>query len=661
MRRSSLKVLIAGVVTALAVPATLAATSAPAGAASTCTSTQAPVAEGAQAAFTIGCTTPNADLAGASNPQIFDYDNARWHGNGVRAYQACSWSPASTTVNCGVASANGGNPAMNVGTINHAVTGGGAKDGISAGSFVVSAPSSTSVVLSELPSTTKSGTGKLWIEQTVARNLKGVNTTNGSPAITITNPSGGVGANFNSSDIGMSIDSTCIQKGTVILAVPAPTATTATMSKNADCTQAAKDGSLGSDEEGGQARMISDLQVTASNATVTSLSANFTPDDVGLGIKCSCLQTNSYISVYHSATSVDVSPNPGSTKFTKDPIATTVTGTANGSAQIGLPGLEAPKDGDMASALLTQIKLDPGFVSGSRACAANEPAAFTLAGTWHNPGKFSKMNFLTVPLPDVTNAIGQIVYTTSVTTFAAYVIQGANGAAQIILPFVPLAIANCSGADVAAAYSFVGSSNSQGLNPTAVGRPGTGAVRGIRGLDSAGTPHTDSAGLDNNAYTAEKQTLQIGAGQTGTYTLNVDCNGDGTLDGTSLAIKNTDIAKNVTKAIRAGAPNCALKVFVTGTGGATADTGKCQSPDICTLTYNTDPGLGSGNGFTFLFGRDDLKGDNVGQITAGGFTGTISAPTIATTVVGGTVAHTATGSSCTVNRPATFGFPCGLG
>src|SRR3954452_14184717 len=110
MRRSSLKLLIAGVVTALAVPAGLLATSPAASAAgwtpfsggtSQCDASQSPITFGSQSNLSVGCQTAAADLS--SDPVITDGPNTRYHNGEVMVYTTCSWAPGSPNVSCGSA------------------------------------------------------------------------------------------------------------------------------------------------------------------------------------------------------------------------------------------------------------------------------------------------------------------------------------------------------------------------------------------------------------------------------------------------------------------------------------------------------------------------------------------------------------------------------
>ena len=82
MSRRSIRLLTAGVVAALAIPAGLVATASVASAAPTCSSSEWPAGEGVQSSFAMACTTPAADLSSTS--EIADHPNARYHTSAMR-------------------------------------------------------------------------------------------------------------------------------------------------------------------------------------------------------------------------------------------------------------------------------------------------------------------------------------------------------------------------------------------------------------------------------------------------------------------------------------------------------------------------------------------------------------------------------------------------
>jgi len=644
MRARFRKLLVAGVVAALSVPAFVAVTPSVSGAAPTCDSTMAPVVLGGQGAMTTGCVTVAADLS--QNPVIYDYTTARWHQGAIREFSSCTWTAGSTNVTCGVAQGAPGG----VGDVNHSVTGGVASaatttlpassDGIAGRSFIVSHNGGNNWTLSQAAVKAKVGTGKFWIDNTTARSVgicagspipactKGLNTTNGSTTVTATDAAT---ANFISGDVGSGISGECIPSGATILSVT--NTTQVTISAPADCTSSAKPGTInGGVDSPSSARVIQDAAYLAGDPTLTSASAVFSNADIGLYVKGTGIPANAYILSVNSASSVELSVSP--TAGTKDPVATTILGTPNGVVQIGRPSLTAPKDGDQVSSLLTVISLTPAFVPGSRACAANEPSGFTLAGAWYNPGKFQKMSFLGATVPDVSNAIGQIVFKTAVTTFAAYVVRDALNLYRVEFPNVPTSLANCAGGSVAAAYSFNGSTTSQGALGLGVGRPGTAVVRG---LDDTGNSNVV---YNNFKYTNEVVNVNPNGATSGTFTLNVPACG-----GTTTAIKYNDSATNVTKALR-----------LTNAGGGPPPPGGYP----CSLNVTAVAALGGSWDITF---SGAFRGVNVGAITvAADNTAGGGGVTVSTITQGSTDATlTASGDPCTVVNPALTTFPCGLG
>ena len=617
--------LVAGVVTVLALPATIAVTESVGGAiTSGCVSTEGPVAEGASGDMTVSCETDNADQG--TNPYITDYPNARWHSGAIREFTACTWSFGGTAVSCGAAQGAPGSAA----DINHTATGHTTTAGIR--TFIVAHGGGNNWTLSRPATKAAFGTGKFWIENSTARAVgnaagsapdpveaaQGLTTVNGSTTVTA---SGAAVANFLAADVGKSISSTCIPTGATITA--RASTTSVTISSAADCGQSSQPGTVAGSDYTTGARVLTDVAINAGSTTITSASAIFLDSDIGLYVKGVGIPALAYIvSAGGFGTTAVISA--AATASSKDPIATTVTGTPNGIVTVGRPTLTAPKDGDKMSALLTQIALSPALVPGARDCGSGESSGFAVPGVWQNPGKFSKILFLgTVPIPDISGALAQIVYKTSVVSFAAYVVPTtASGDFEVQFPFVPTGIAVCAGANVAAGFRFHGSSASQALIPTGVGRPGSAAVRGLEGLNAAGTPSVDTASLQNDQKTNKVYTL-VTSNTTATYTLTYGGN-------PTAAIKGNDIAKNVAKALRA-VTGLALNVDVTQPD---PPNGTYTITFVGALAASNTPTLsGAGSGFTSL----------------------------AVATAGSTVTHIYPGTACTLARPNTFGWVCGNG
>ena len=622
--------MVAGVVTVLALPATIAVTESVAGAiTSGCVSTMGPVAEGAASDMTVSCVTDAADQG--TNPEVTDYSNARWHSGAIREFTLCTWALGGTAVSCGAAQGAPGSAA----DVNHTATGHVTTAGIR--TFITANTGGNNWTLSRPATKAAFGTGKFWIENSTARAVgnaagtapveiaNGLTTVNGSTTV-LANLA--AVANFNAGDVGKSISSECIPSGATIASVVSTIQVT--MSNAATCTQSVLPGTVAGDEYTTAARVLSDVAINAGSTTITSVSAIFQASDIGLYVKGVGIPALAYITAVGGFGTTAVI-SAAATASTKDPIATTVTGTANGLVYVGKPTLTAPKDGDKVGALLTQITLNPGLVPGSRACASGESTGFGVPATWQNPGKFSKILFLgVVSIPDITGAIAQIVYKTSVTTFAAYVIPtSATGDFVVKFPFVPTSIAVCPGTNVAAGFRFHSSSTSQSTVPTGVGRPGSAAVRGILGLNAAGTPETTTPELNNDTNVNKVYTLATNGLPTSTFTLTYNgC--------TTTALKGSDTAKNIDKALR-------------------LLTGACGGVGVYPLSLNVNV-TGTAPSFTITFVRA-LAASNTPTLTGAGAAFT----SLVVPTAGSSTPHSFPGTACTLSRPNTFGWVCGNG
>jgi hypothetical protein len=185
---------------------------------------------------------------------------------------------------------------------------------------------------------------------------------------------------------------------------------------------------------------------------------------------------------------------------------------------VGDPSVTAPLDDQGALEQNVQLDLKPSFVAGSNDCALDEAEGFGIVGKWRNPGPGPAPNgFFTGAFavqPPNSKAIGQIIFTTSVVSFAAYVVEReptspatvpadpsiVGGVAQhhfdVVFPNVPTTLALCASATSPGLGFSIGinaTTVSQSAAATGVGKPGTAQLRNTNAK-------TTAAGFNSTAY-----------------------------------------------------------------------------------------------------------------------------------------------------------------
>jgi hypothetical protein len=249
---------------------------------------------------------------------------------------------------------------------------------------------------------------------------------------------------------------------------------------------------------------VADGVTTSGSTTVTSATANFsTACDKDKAISGTGIPTGAYISLVTNATTVVLSA-----KATATATGVSLTESPGVSVVIGLPTPTAPANADAVSTIGTTLALNPALVKGVQPCSAAEPAGETIEGGWYNPGDYQGTALSPGPADLPTDTIGQILYPTSVVSFAGYVVNEAASTpgeqdtaahTDIILPFVPTSLALCAtpALGIGSSFSFNGSSIAQQKVVTGIGTPGTAAVRGIENLGSGVSTTTGTAYLTN--------------------------------------------------------------------------------------------------------------------------------------------------------------------
>jgi hypothetical protein len=545
MRGSRFALLAPGAVMALLLPALvlgLPSGSASAAVTNACNFGQFPNAPGGQSALTVNCTFTNAGTS--SSNTIEDFPQAVWH-NGA----AWTVTGGATTLGSPTVTSTSGH--FNAATdINHTISGGG----IAPDSFIIAVNSATSVTLNHNATATKSAE-ILTVENSSIRAVADGVTTNASPTITSAT------AHFVAADVGRIVTGTNLPRYDAIASVTntttavltanataTGTAQTLTIGENetvsttrqvtdAHVTAGSKTVSSASAKfQASDAQLpvtgcgipagtfissvtnatgvvlsqaatltrplaVKDGATTSASATVTSATANFLAAcDTNKVITGAGIPAGDTIKAVVNATTITLA-----VKATATATGVSLTESPGATETIGAPTPTAPVNGDAVSTIESELALSPALVKGSAPCAAGDPSGDTIEGAWFNPGSYGA-TALSPALP--TDTIGQILYPTAVVSFAAYVVnEGASTAGEqdtaahtdIIYPFVPTGLALCATPPlgIASVFSFNGTTLTEQKVATGVGRPDTGAVRGVEDLGKGVTTTTGTAFLTN--------------------------------------------------------------------------------------------------------------------------------------------------------------------
>jgi hypothetical protein len=555
MIRSRLALLAPGVVLALGLPVMAGVPFAgPAGAAITngCSFGQYPNVPGGQSQLQVNCTFTNA--GSGSSETVEDFPQAVWH-NGAAWHLADGVTTSGSPV---VTSASGH---FNAATdLNHTVAGPSSILGlipIPANSFIIAVNSPTSITLNHNATASKTAVSLTIANsstRSVADGVTTLNSTNISSA----------SADFLPADVGRIVTGTNIPGYDTIASVTSTTA--AVLTTKATASGTLQTFTIGANEQTSTTREVTDAIVTAGSTTLSSNSANFQASDAQLPVIGCGVPTGDYIAsvtnpttavlnaaatltrpfvvsdgvtTLNSTTVTSASAGfsaacdtdkgitgtgiPAGAYISKVTNGTTVTisakATANGSGVtltetpgatevIGLPSATAPANGDAVSTIGTTLTLNPTLVKGAAPCSAGQPSGETIEGGWYNPGGYLANTLALAPADLPTDTIGQILYPTSVVSFAGYVVNEAASTpgeldtaahTDVILPFVPTSLALCAtpALGIGSSFAFNGSTIAQQKVATGLGTPGTADVRGIVPLGSGVSTTTGTAYLIN--------------------------------------------------------------------------------------------------------------------------------------------------------------------
>jgi len=436
---------------------------------------QYPAQPASQSSLVVSCAFPNnpGNNQASSKFTIHDFDVAQYHNGAAR-----SISP-SGAVASGATTFTAANFTGITTYVNRSIAG----TGIAPRSFVKSVSAGGLVTLSNPTTAALTTASVLKIDNAAgARSRVDVTTATGSTTITSAT------ANFQAAtDVGLSVTGTDIPDGTTIASVT--NATTAVLSAAATGPAVANAViSFGGSLLVTTTRQANDATKTAS--VITSVAAKFKTTDIGLPVYGTGIPANTFITA--------VAGNNATT-----------TGAMTASAGpdkvvIGDPSATAPTSTDQIAFQGVQLDLNPGLVSGSENCSAENTEGFATVARWNNPGSFTGSALFNTQ-PAGTKAIGQIYFDTAVADFSAFVVEKANTLVagqflyDIVFPNVPTTSAMCPSTATSPGLGFSlriqATTLSQATLPSGTGRPSTAQFRAL--LPSS-TGYTSTATIQSD-------------------------------------------------------------------------------------------------------------------------------------------------------------------
>ncbi|MDQ1462727.1 MAG: hypothetical protein QOI08_4211 [Actinomycetota bacterium] len=481
MRRRKFGSALAAV--AIATAAAIPILAAPAGAVTGCGAPGGifPATPGAQSGVKFDCTT-NAG-ANVNSITIADANNTQWHHGAARTV-AVTPTPSTNTITY----ASG---AIVAGDIGRPISG-----GCIGGAAFIRTAAATSATLSVNNGATCAATTAT-IEYTRSRVL-----TDASCSTAASSNLTSATATFAAADLRKSVSGGPFGAGAKITAVVNATTATVTPAPTAACTAP-------------DTITIGAATYNASNAVIwaadpnTKQLTNSAAPPAGSGQAFSCSGTTLTATAGAVAAGGGFSAAYAKLKVvvigTTTVTTTATTGTANtltlaaacpagitaaaGTAVIGEPGANAPRNGSAMTSLSAELNLAPTLVATQDDCNKNTFEGFQVIGAWNNPGGYGPGL-----APPVTVSTGQISFPTSVIAFAAFVRPQPTGDAllagahyEFVFPLLPTTLAVCTTGTPPApanptAISF-------GINPTVLatapflptgsGNPADPAVRAI--------------------------------------------------------------------------------------------------------------------------------------------------------------------------------------
>jgi hypothetical protein len=441
-----------------------------------------PAWPGSQSYMRVACIFNHSD--GGTGDQtsatftIHDFANAVYHNGAARTVTvAAAPAPVAgsfTVTDCTSAT----------GFVNRELSG----TGVPARAFVKSISGACLVTVSDATFVATVG-ASYTIDNAATRTVTNATLTPGTPAGTCTTTPDQITsatANFTAADTGLSVTGTNIPDGSTITFVNATTVNVSTCPPGPNQITAGTNQNVtfGGTIESTNTRTVNDAVSTVTNQ-ISSASAGFQASDVGLKVTGTGITQPCYIATRNTGALVTLSS--ACATINAGPYTVTV----------GDPTATAPVATDTVLNQGAQLPLNPSLVAGSQPCAANEATGFGAEGTWLNPGSFVGGTFATQPAG--TDAVGEILFKTSVINYGAYVVQmkAASdpliGAAHfnIVFPNVPTSLALCPSTATSPGLGFSIGLNattvSQAAIATGVGRPNTAQVRSTRASTTGST------------------------------------------------------------------------------------------------------------------------------------------------------------------------------
>lgn len=518
MQRSRSRLIAATI--AVAVGALLAGPAAPAGAipaGNGCNATGVPAAliawypgqPASQSTLHVACTFNNntGTSQAAAQYTLHDMNKAQYHNGSSRHITVNAAAAGATTLTA--------NPSI-IGTgmalwANTTISG----PGIDPRTFVVSIAGDTITLNLPVGASGVLSTDTLIVEN--ANTARSVGDATGGAAGTFVVNS--ATANFTGADMGKSISGTGIPANSTIASVaggPWPAASSATFSNPAGAGLSVTGLSTPVVTVGGtlittSTRSVTEATVTAANTISSTIAVFVAGSDVGLRLSGTCNQNT--VSTGDDTT---VAADTYITGVTSASVATTTGPAFSPTTQsgctfvIGDPNATAPVDGGVVADQGVQLNLNPSLVAGSDDCANDQPEGFTVVGKWQNPGTFLGAGLpnlqpgASTSLTVATKSLGQIVYDTSATDYASFVLErlastpapnGVTGSYptgldpigvahyDIQTPFAPLGLALCGSSatspGLGLSFYLHASTTEQATIASGTGRPGTGQLRSI--------------------------------------------------------------------------------------------------------------------------------------------------------------------------------------
>ena len=431
--RSARLIVAAGLVGALA---GVGLPGAPAGATVTsCAMSQFPGKVYSMSNLKVACTSASG---GSPAITIHDFTNASWHSSAARVITAATTNgSAVVTAMSGAFSSAAGV----AGDLNRSVSATSvpaqSDTGNSRTPFIKQVVSPTQIVLSK--PATATATVAMTVTNSTGRIVYDAVFTNGSTALSSAT------ANFSPSDVGEFVYATGLRPGTKIASRTSATQVVLTQAATASVLATANTKLQITDYGTAPARVLSGLTRTNLSKTVTAPTAVFQQNDRGVEVIGTGIPAGTYVD--------SVATDGKSIVMTK---AATASAAGSAVVTIGKPTPSAPPNGEVMALLSSELNVNPLFVKGFDSCAENTPEGFAIPGKWYNPGSFP-----TTTLPSgMSGAIGEIVYTTGVVAFSAFVIGPKTDAAtaaphyDVAFVSIPVSAASCTGSPSATTWSF---------------------------------------------------------------------------------------------------------------------------------------------------------------------------------------------------------------